>query len=575
VFFYFPLYFIKRSEPFFFPRKKVARTNMVQFQRLTIWVGVLLFFLSFFSCLALLFVRDYTFIQSNSPTQVPTTVTQNAPQPPESLVPTARVVLDQFLPLTAVTSNIQPVIPTPLPSFGYGAVAASADGQSVFSVLPGEHLAFAEFTFDPQTKKYNFLTSAYLGASASTQLKNRIVRARVESTPLAINTDARNIRCPVLSFDDLRLYVAYEDPTVTDAAGNVSFLPFGGFAGKVQVWFNAGGTWIRSDRADLQNPFGAVAADGFGHALRASSSNRGTRCIAVKANFGLFQDEGPTLNIFEEDPDSGEHKLVTVLTAKLLPVSAPGFARAFDARNQDVLLSFGRTGQDAGLGYFQRGARSGFFEFVSATKPPRDAAASGELFGESVVLGPRNMALVGSPTVDRARGGRIYVVIKNAEGIWDIQQAVSDPWNGPTVQFPNNGVFGRFIHANRDFTLVSVSANRLPSPGNSCTAFCAPDCDDSCSPDPQSPVCVFDAGEMVGPCTMAAVVIFSVDQLNKLLIVQVDQTQRLFQEQSFPTQFVDPNFGQHLTILSNSSLFPGSKILLGSPLNQVIATWTM
>jgi hypothetical protein len=74
---------------------------------------------------------------------------------------------------------------------------------------------------------------------------------------------------------------------------------------------------------------------------------------------------------------------------------------------------------------------------------------------------------------------------------------------------------------------------------------------------------------------MAAVVIFSVDQLNKLLIVQVDQTQRLFQEQSFPTQFVDPNFGQHLTILSNSSLFPGSKILLGSPLNQVIATWTM
>ena len=555
--------------------------EMVQYRRAMVWVGVLLLFLTCFSCLALAFVREDTFVQINTqvvPESVPSS--PDEPGPPAIPIQTSRIVLDQFVPLTAVTTNIQPILSRPAVSESptYGVVSASSDGRSLFSVLPGEHVAFAEFLFDSQTKKYNFLTSAYVGGNSSVRLKNRITMVReTTATPLTINVNARNIQCPVLSSDDLRLYVAYEDPTVTDVTGNVAFLPFGGFSGKVQIWVNASGTWIRSEQADLQNPFGAAAADEFGNTVRASI-RESTRCIAVKAAFGLVRADGPTLNIFEEDTDSGVYKLVTVLSKQLLSLPGENFARSFDIRDRDTLISFGRTAQDAGLAYFERDARSGVFKFVALIAPPRDAAAGGELFGDTVILGPRNMALVGSPTVDRARGGKVYVMTKNLESIWDVQQAVSDPWQSPGVEFPNRGVFGRFIHVDRDFTLVSVSANRLSaSSDHPCAAACAPDCDETCEPDQQSLVCVFDtnAGTMLGPCTLSAIVIFPIDQRNALLVTAVERTQRLFQEQNTPTQFVDPLFGKHMSVITNSDLFSGTKILIGSELNQIISTWVM
>ena len=286
------------------------------------------------------------------------------------------------------------------------------------------------------------------------------------------------------------------------------------------------------------------------------------------------------MNVFEEDVDTGVHRLVSVLAAKLLPNAVVSrFARAFDVRGQVILLSVGSTAREAGLAYFRHDTRSGSFSFVSTITAPTDAVSNGEIFGESIVLGPHGLALVGSPTADRARGGRIYVMTQNTEDIWDVQQAVSDPWQSPDVQFPNTGVFGRFVHADRDFTLVSVSANRHVglSVDSRCPASCAPECDEACSRDPQSSVCVFEptTGAMLGPCTQSAVVIFSMDQRRSRLITEVERTQRLFQEQSSPTQFVDPLFGRDMSIVTNTDIFQGARILIGSEMNQVLSTWVM
>jgi hypothetical protein len=475
-----------------------------------------------------------------------------------------------------------------------GFVTIDATGTQILGSMPNGEVAFAQFVLNSDTLTYKFVSRDY----SDENFQNRIVQlvpataSQPEST--ALNLAASAVGCVgnrsiVLSDDELFLYVAYLDSTISQD----SYFPLAQVVGKIQVWSrvpssdskNLNTDWSHNSRlvSDIQNPFGSQVAglaqqvdgtpqgfnaftettpsgDEFGIFMRTTvDSQTGARVVAVGSNAGVNPRQGRCICVFQEQ-DNLSYDVAGVLT---LPAGSEfdyrvrsTFGTAFDILDGTCLASFGTHDDPAStrLAHFRRDATSQVWQFASVVQPP--VGTQGEFFGTSVALSSLGgLAFVGSPSSTNS-GGSVYVLQESDLGVWTVSQTINDPWSSNT-DFPNSMTFGWFVNVDPKSRVLSVTGNQdsaykqwnpmMRKPSAGCNNF--------------------KDGMPTGDCNYTNLVFFPIDQQNASVVVDQSKNPRLYQDQfsnGSPSDKVDPLFGAKVRM---EVVDDGVNVCTGSPVS--------
>lgn len=469
-------------------------------------------------------------------------------------------------------------------SMGYTTMTRDAT-QLLFSLANGNQ-AFGQYQYDAGKKTWNFELASYVVTGGGISNANRIVTMD-ENETMTINVAASSIgtgvKQLVLSEDDLRLYVAYEDSTISI---NNPYA-FQQVTGRVQVFVRPPGPkntsqdasefWQHSDNlvSDVKSPFGAritgipvigsessyntftdtvASGDAFGGYMVASGTplTTGAYRLACSIQSGIDPSLGRNICIYAESND-----LTQVCEAVLTLPSGTGFTAAdrssfanqFVFSNHFVIANVGAHDLPGTCRLIEFVKQDNNWSMGSTIPSPNDK----ELFGTSMVManyGP--VLIVGSPTASLPNastnpvGGHVYVFVKSQVGVWTLNQSIEDPFL--TTDLPNTGTFGWFVNASYDFRVISVTANQYSV---------------YTSRQPVSTTCV--------PGVQCGLQCFELFAFNQVLnTIDMTNPQRMFQELGSP-QLIDPLFGSQVSITTTQT--NGTIVLTGSPLNQTIYTY--
>lgn len=562
-------------------------------------------------------VRDKVVVvapgSSTSPTPAPTppfpnvklsTITSQFnhifPQGSVDVSPVTSVVIES----SATPSNVSPSIPQNMlpPNLTFakplqqtpqslGFPCMTQNGTQLLTSMQNGEQSFGQFQQSLDDLKYSFLTEAYQVGTDPDAISNsnRIVKTG-EGGALVINDSASGLGCVgvrsiVLSTDDLRLYVAFRDSTMS----NDNIFPFDQVAGKVQVWRRDSAdaqNWQHMTNADMQNPFttqvGGLNVDApfnafldinlLGDDFGSYMITANTYEIAIACQMGAL-DTGRNICVFQEENDfSYKPNAILVLPGDEKSVSSAdrqSFATAFafsgDGKTCVASLGSHDTPSARRLAWFLKGgdgvsataARWEFQDFID-----RPVSNADEIFGTSMVLNPDGtVCIVGSPTapVDSSTipfNGHVYIYTRSAT-TWTLIESISDPF-ATSSPAPNTRTFGWFVNTDRNFRVLTVSANQ----------------DSLYYPtfhmmQPPAHTCSFSLTSPNAPCTYTNFVVFSI--LQETSSLDLSTVQRVYQD-LVATDFIDPLFGARVDIAETST---GVLFLAGSPLNQKMTLFTM
>ncbi len=565
--------------------------------------------------LAFTVTETHTTQQVIQPTPTPTP-TPSVPQQPVTIntlttqasniftqlgsIPTSVTPVASTVPNTSATpSNVSPTIPQnmlpPARTFmqplqvnpqSFGVVCMTADGSQLLSSMQNGEQSFAQFVHDPDDDSFTFATESYVNQGGAINLGNRIVKLDPTTGDVVLNDAASALGCLgprsiVLSPDNLRLYVAYRDSTMSQD----NTFPFEQLSGNVQVWSRQSTDvkeWSHLPNAvTITNPFtnqiagidanstfnsflrARTSGDNLGVAIAATSSGVpvATYDVAIGCQNGVL-DNGRSVMIFREQNDFS-YEIQSVLTlpsneASVNQNDRNSFATAFAYSGDVVVGSLGSHDAPSTrrLAWFLR--TNDVWAFKGFIPSPNTA----ELFGTSMGLNADGTAIVvGSPlaTTDLKTiplGGHVYLYTRtNAQ--WTLHDSLSDPYISSTT-FPNFGTFGWFVNVDPSFRVVTVSANQD-------SRYLVP------FPLARPPVgeCVF-TGSLAADnkCSYGVMEVFSIGSDLKF---NTSKFTRVFQTQN-GLDFVDPLFASRVDVAFTSE---GVRFLAGSMLNQKMTLWTM
>jgi hypothetical protein len=485
----------------------------------------------------------------------------------------------------------------------FGTSVMSQDSTQLLCSMENGQVSFAQFVFAPDDKTYNFAKDFYTTQQGGVSNSNRILT--LVNGNLELNKASSAVGCLgpnsiALSLDDLRLYVAYRDSNISSK----NPFAFEQTAGKIQIWsrapgpnntnVNASEIWqhVTDLKSDISNPFGSqpfgivpigsginynsfletyTLGDEFGSNIQTSfavANPNLTYAVGVSSQSTIGGNIGRCISMFEE-----QQSLVYQSTGILFLPTSGFLSSTFTSQDRSSFaVSFALVGKTcvASLGSHNlpSSCRLANFQFVDNVWKFIDVILGpneNEFFGTSLCLSSwESVLIVGSPSssqigdVVSPTGGHVYVFVRDALGIWNLNQSVTDPFL--VGDFPNTRTFGWFCNVSRDFLFVSVSANQ-----NSLYYT------NNFTPIRPSPsTCQFSNNLPNSPCDYSCIEIFAFDQSTNM--ISLDNVTRTYQDLGV-TSYIDPLFGSRVSIAQNDQ---GQIVFLtGSPINENITLFQM
>jgi hypothetical protein len=493
-------------------------------------------------------------------------------------------------------------LPLQIPPQGFGWTAFTPDAQQWFTSFENGFSLFGQYNFvtEQSVSKFEPFTDAYKSGQNFIYFNSgsHCPNSGSSADP-TINEDASALGSVgyasiATSTDGVRLYVAYRQPFMGGSDTAIIF-PLLQLSSRVAVFtrpLDTSGTsltpkssspnWSYSCVLSLANPFGSqvggfsslcdpithqlLTSDDFGSIIR-TSKNLGNlrRITAVRMNYGYIKNNGANIAIYEETEDNqqeisgivalwdryaGEGKTFT-RDAKIT------FGKDFNIGNNSLLAAV-RVPASGGcqgppvtpinrIAYFRRSDTTNLWEFKQFIETPDPT----EDFGVSITMNATgDMAIVGAPKFPSGRGtgatpgigGSIYLYVRSEDGnSWNLQQKVTDPFASQNTK----GAFGYFVSSDRQFLVVSASAN-------------------------QNNVLDVKPGFIGNTLNndRPKVVFMSINQENKS--IDTVNAQIEIQPGDLPAQqYLDPCLGANLSMAFEDEGRSTLKMILSSPMNQI------